>query len=179
MARGVHPRELYAARDAGVVVELSRGVFRRADAPLATYPDLLAVAYRAPRGIVCCVSAAVAHDLTDELPAAVQVAVPRPARAPRIEFPPTEVLRFDAGTFELGLASVEAAPGEQVRIYGPVRTVVDLMRLRYRFGEPVAHAALQRYARRADAHPAKLLELAKALGVYGPVRRAFDVVSAG
>jgi hypothetical protein len=29
---GVHPRDLYAGRDSGVLVELSRGVFRRADA---------------------------------------------------------------------------------------------------------------------------------------------------
>ena len=48
-----------------------RGVFRRVDAPFASYPDLLAVAYRAPRAIMCCVSAA-AVNLTDELPAAVQ-----------------------------------------------------------------------------------------------------------
>ena len=35
-AAGVHPRELYSGRDTGAYVELSRGVFRRADAPAAT-----------------------------------------------------------------------------------------------------------------------------------------------
>lgn len=38
-------------------------------------PDALGVAYRAPVAIVCCVSALVVHDLTDEIPKAVQVAV--------------------------------------------------------------------------------------------------------
>jgi hypothetical protein len=51
---------------------LSRGVFRQADAPLASYPDFLAVARRVPRAIVCLVSAAAVHDLADEIPAAVQ-----------------------------------------------------------------------------------------------------------
>jgi len=179
LARGIHPRDLYASRDSGMLVELSRGVFRRADAPPASYPDLLAVAYRAPRGIVCCVSAAAVHDLTDQIPAAVQVAVPKPARPPRIAFPPTEVFRFDVDTFELGLSSVVAAPGEAVRIYDPARTVVDVMRLRHRLGVPVANAALQRYLRRRDARPAVLLRLAAALDVYGPVRHAVDVASAG
>lgn len=179
LARGIHPRHLYASRDAGQIIELSRGVFRRADAPPASYPDLLAVAYRVPRGIVCCVSAAEVHGLSDELPRNVQVAVPSASRPPRIAYPPTEVFRFNLDTFELGLSRVEAAPDEPVRIYDPARTVVDLMRLRHRLGEPLAHAALQRYLRRRDAHAAMLLRLAAKLEVYGPVQRALDVASAG
>lgn len=178
-ACGVHPRQLYRWRDRGDIMELSRGVFRRVDASLASYPDLLAVAYRAPRAIVCCVSAAAVHDLTDELPAAVQIAVPSRDRPPRIAYPPTQVFRFDAATFEFGLSSVDAAEGEPVRIYDPVRTVVDLMRLRHRLGEPLAHAALHRYLRRSDTAPAQLLQVATALSVYGPVQRAIDVASAG
>lgn len=177
--RGVHPRVLYRWRDDGEIVELSRGVFRRADAPPASYPDLLAVAYRAPRAVVCCVSAAAVHDLTDQLPVAVQIAVPTRDRPPRIAYPPTEVLRFATDTFEVGLTAVEAAPAEQVRIYDPARTIVDLMRLRHRLGEPLAHAALHRYLRRPDARPGELLRLADTLGAQGPVRRALDVATAG
>ncbi|MBS3940168.1 MAG: type IV toxin-antitoxin system AbiEi family antitoxin domain-containing protein [Actinobacteria bacterium] len=177
--RGVHPRVLYRGRDDGEVIELSRGVFRRADAAPASYPDLLAVAYRAPRAVVCCVSAAAVHDLTDQLPASVQIAVPTHDRPPRITYPSTEVFRFDADTFEVGLTAIEAAPGEPVRIYDPARTVVDLMRLRHRLGEPLAHAALHRYLRRSDARPGELLRLADVLGVQGPLRRALDVATAG
>jgi predicted transcriptional regulator of viral defense system len=178
MAHGVHPRALYAWRDNGEIIELSRGVFRRADAPPASYPDLLAVAYRSSVAIVCCRSAAAVHDLSDEIPPAVQIAVPTRHRPPQIAYPRTEVFRFDAASFELGLSRVEAAPDEWVRIYDPARTVVDLMRLRGRFGEPLAHAALQRYLRRRDARPAELLRLASALDVHGPVRRALDVAMA-
>lgn len=128
---------------------------------------------------MCCVSAAAAHDLTDEMPAAVQIAVPTQDRRPRISYPPTEVFRFDTNTFELGLSSVETAQGEHVRIYDPARTVVDLMRLRHRLGEPVAHSALYRYLRRRDAQPSQVLRLAAMLDVYGPVRLALDVASAG
>lgn len=177
--RGVHPRVLYRWRDGGEITELSRGVFRRADAPPASYPDLLAVAYRSPRAIVCCVSAAAVHDLTDQFPVAVQIAVPTRARPPRISYPSTQAFRFDASTFEVGLSTVEAAPGEQVRIYGPARAVVDLMRLRHRLGEPLAHGALHRYLRHPDARPGELLRLADALGAQGPVQRALDVATAG
>jgi hypothetical protein len=105
--------------------------------------------------------------------------VPKPSRPPNITFPPTRIFRFDAEAFELGLSSVEAAPGELIRIYDPARTVVDLMRLRHRLGEPVALAALRRYLRRRDAQPAALLRLAAALDVYDPVRLAVDIARAG
>jgi hypothetical protein len=178
LARGLHPRDLYGARDCGDIVELSRGVFRRADAPPASYPDLLAVAYRAPRAIVCCVSAAAVYDLTDVLPRRVQIAVTIRDRPPRISYPDTEVFRFSAGTFDLGVSTIEAAPGEPVRIYDPARTVVDLMRLRHRLGEPLAHGALRRYLRRPDAQPGLLMRLATTLDVRQPLRLALDVASA-
>jgi len=177
-ARGVHPRDLYGWRDSGDVVELSRGVFRQSDAEAASLPDLLAVAYRAPRAIVCCVSAAAVHGLTDELPAAVQIAVPARAHPPRIEYPPTSVFRFDEATFEVGMSHVDAAPGERVRIYDAARTVVDLIRLRHRLGEPIAFGALNRYLHVRGARPGQLLEYADRLDALGPVARALDVANA-
>jgi predicted transcriptional regulator of viral defense system len=177
-ARGVHPRDLYAWRDSGEVVELSRGVFRRADAEAASWPDLLAVAYRAPHAIVCCVSAAAVHGLTDELPGAVQIAVAARSHPPRIEYPPTSVFRFDEATFEIGVSQVDAAPGEPVRIYDAARTVVDLIRLRHRLGEPIAFGALNRYLRVSGARPGLLLQYAERLDAFGPVARALEVANA-
>ncbi|TWP49293.1 type IV toxin-antitoxin system AbiEi family antitoxin domain-containing protein [Lentzea tibetensis] len=178
LGSGMHRRDLYGLRDEGALVELSRGVFRKADAPTPTWPDLLAVSLRAPAAVVCCVSAAVVHDLTDEIPREVQIAVSREQRPPRIEHPPTEVFRFSPATFESGLTHVEAAPGEEVRVYSPERTVVDLMRLRSRLGEPLALSALRRYLRGRSARPGEVLALARTLGVLGPVRTAVDAVIA-
>lgn len=176
---GVHPRDLYAWRDRGDVVELSRGVFRRGDAPAPSFPDALAVAHRAPRAVVCCLSAAAIHELTDDLLPAVQIAVPNGTHPPRIDHPPTTVFRFEASTFTLGVSAFEAAPGEQVRVYDAARTVIDLMRLRHRFGEPAAYSALRRYLSSARPRVALLLDYAADLGVFGPVRVALDIATAG
>lgn len=173
---GTHPRQLYAWRDTGEIIELTRGVFRRADSPAPTYPDLLAVTHRAPGAVACLLTAASVHDLTDDIPPAVQIAVPRTSYRPRISYPPVEVFRFDAGSFDLGLDTVEAAAGEPVRIYGAERTVIDLMRLRRRIGEPTALIALRRYLSRRTSRPGDLLDLARALDVLGPTRAALDVL---
>lgn len=174
--RGVHSRDLYRWRDEGDIIELSRGVFRRADAPAASRPDELAVARRAPHAIVCCLSAAALHDLTDEIPRTVQIAVALGRTPPRIDHPPVQVFRFKPATFELGLTGFEAAPGESVRIYDQARTVVDLVRLRHRLGEPLAYAALNRYLSRPDGNRRPLLTYAAKLGAERAVRAALDVI---
>lgn len=107
-----------------------------------------------------------------------QIAVPKGSHPPRIDHPLIKVFRFEEDTFELGLTELEAAPGEPVRVYDAARTVVDLMRLRHRLGEPLAHAAMFRYLRLPGARPGVLLDYAAALDVLGPMRRALDVASA-
>ncbi|MGH3929766.1 MAG: hypothetical protein ACRDTF_07290 [Pseudonocardiaceae bacterium] len=62
---GLWRRDLYLLRDAGVVNEVSRGVYRKADAPETAHLDLLAVAHRAPLAVVCLISALAVHELTD------------------------------------------------------------------------------------------------------------------
>ena len=148
------------------------------DAADASHPELLGVAHRAPVAVICLVSAAALDDLTDELPLAVQIALPRGARSPRITHPPVEVFHFDVSTFQLGLGEVEAAPGERVRAHTAARTVVDLMRFRRRIGEPLALGALRRYLTSIGARPGLLLELARPLDVLGPVQAAVDVLEA-
>jgi len=177
-AAGLPGISLLRLRDAGGVIELSRGVFRGADAPAPTYPDLLALSVRAPAGIICAVSAAAVHGLTDELPARVQIAIARGTHRPQVNYPPTRVFTFNAGTFELGLSEVEAAPGEWVRVYDAARTVVDLMKLRKQVGESVALIVLRRYLAAPDAEPGRVLEIARSLKVFGPVRTAVDVATA-
>jgi predicted transcriptional regulator of viral defense system len=175
---GVHTRNLYRWRDDGQLVELSRGVFRQSDAPEASFPELLAVAFRAPNAVACLMTAAYVHDLLDEIPSAVQIAVPRRSRAPRISYPAVEVFHFDSASFELGLESFEVALGEHVRLYGPARTVVDLFRFRRLMGEPSAYIALRRYLAAPGTRPRDLLDLSGALNVLGPVRAAVDVLLA-
>lgn len=54
---GIHPRTLYAMRDAGLIVPIGRGLYRLADAPPLSHPDLVVVAQQVPRAVVCLVSA--------------------------------------------------------------------------------------------------------------------------
>jgi hypothetical protein len=49
---GIHPRILYAMREAGIVERLSRGAYRLADLPPLSNQDLVTVSLRVPNGVV-------------------------------------------------------------------------------------------------------------------------------
>jgi predicted transcriptional regulator of viral defense system len=162
---GARWEDLYRLRDSGELIELSRGVFRVADAPATAYLDLVAVCRRAPEGMVCLNSAASFWDLSDEMPDAVHLAIARGRHRPKIVFPPTRVHVFAAATFSLGRTVEKIESGETIAISSPERTVVDLMRLRSRVGRDLALGALRRYLQGGEANPGELLALARRLRV--------------
>jgi len=174
---GVHPRDLYALRDDGFLVELSRGVFRLADAEIGSYLDLVAISRRSPQGAICLNSALSFWDLTDEVPGEVHLAVPRGSHRPSIDYPPTRVHVFAQGTFDLERERVRLESDEEIYIYSPKRSVVDAMRLRSQVGTSVAYEALRRYLRGPGASPGDLLRLARQLRAGGPVADALEVLT--
>jgi len=162
---GARWEDLYRLRDEGALIELSRGIYRVADAPATAHLDLIAVCRRVPDGTICLNSAASFWDLTDEIPGAVDVAVARGKHRPRIAYPTTRVHVFAADTFALGRVHQPLESSEAITVSSKERTVVDLLRLRARVGRDVALSALRAYLREGDAKPGKLLELALQLRI--------------
>lgn len=165
IASGARWEDLYRLRDGGELIELSRGIYRVADAPATAYLDLLAVCRRAPNGMICLNSAASFWDLSDEMPDAVHLAIARGKHRPRIAYPTTRVHVFAAATFSLGLSVETIDSGETIAISSRERTVADLMRLRSRVGSDLALGALRRYLQGDHARPAELLALARRLRI--------------
>jgi predicted transcriptional regulator of viral defense system len=175
-AAGVSRYTTYAWRDAGMIIELGRGVYRKANAPETAHLDLLAATKRAPRAIICLVSALAIHDLTDEIPPAVQLAVPRGVHPPQISYPVVEFSRFDPKTFELGQERFEAAPGEFVPVYSAERTLADCMRLRHRIGDAVAIRALRSYLSKHPNRAGDLMAVGRQLGDASALAKTIQVV---
>jgi predicted transcriptional regulator of viral defense system len=159
---GIHPRELYALRDAGELEAVTRGVYRLASAPIPGHFDLLIVAARAPNAVVCLVSALAFHDLTDEIPHEVSIAIPRGAATPRMETPPLQIHRFSDVAYRLDVEHHELE-GVDVKIYSAAKSIVDAFRFRNRLGEDVAIKALAEGIRTRRVRPGAVLELATKL----------------
>ena len=83
--QGIHPRTLYAMRNSGEIQSLSRGLYRLADLPPLSNPDLVIVARKFPQAVICLVSALAFHELTTQVPHAIDVALPSRAECPVLD----------------------------------------------------------------------------------------------
>jgi predicted transcriptional regulator of viral defense system len=157
---GIHSRTLRQLREEGLVEQLSRGVYRLSSLPPLTNPDLVTVALRIPRAVVCLVSALSYHDATSEVPHTVHIALPRNTNTPALRFPPIQVCRFSGASLTEGVERVQI-DDVTVQIFNLPKTVVDCFRLRNKIGTEVAVEALQQATRRKGVSPTEILHYAR------------------
>ena len=166
---GVHPRTLYAMRDAGTLEQLGRGLYRLADLPPLGNPDLVALALRVPDGVLCLLSALAVHEITTQIPHEVHVALKRGAEPPRLEHPPVRVFWFTGKAFTEGVETHEL-DGVGARVYGPAKTVADCFKYRNKLGLDVALEALKLYLREKRGRPDDLVRFARVCRVEKVMR---------
>lgn len=166
---GVHPRTLYAMRDAGVLEWLGRGVYRLADLPPLGSPDLVTVALRVPEGVLCLISALAFHEITTQIPHEVYLALKRGAEPPRLEHPPVRVFWFTGRAFSEGIEACEL-DGVTVRAYAAAKTVADCFKYRNKLGLDTALEALKLYLREKRGSPDELVRFARVCRVERVMR---------
>jgi predicted transcriptional regulator of viral defense system len=168
LAAGIHPRTLYAMRDAGEIEMLARGVYRLAGMGPMGNPDLATVGKRVPHGVICLISALAFHELTTQVPHEVHLAISRTARRPRAAYPPLRVYRFSKSALEAGIET-HNIDGVAVRIYNPEKTLADCFKYRSKIGMEVVLEALRAYRRRHRGF-GRVLEYAKVCRVERGMR---------
>ncbi len=140
--RGISRYMLYALRDAGIVEQVSRGVYRLSELPPLCNPDFVTVALRYPGAVICLVSALSYHTITTQIPHRVFVAVSRTSRPPSLEYPPLNVHRFSEPAFSSGIEE-HLIDGVPVNIYSPEKTLADCFKFRNTIGMDVVLEALK------------------------------------
>lgn len=166
---GIHPRTLYALRDSGLVQQLSRGLYRLADLPPLSHPDLVVVARKLPQAVVCLVSALAYHGLTTQIPHAVDVALRNKSRRPALRYPPLRVFWFSGPAWSEGV-EVYPIDGTPVRLYAPEKSVADAFKYRRKLGMDIALEALRLYCARTDVQVDALLRYARICRVEEIIR---------
>ncbi len=144
---GVHPRTLYALRDSGEIEQVGRGLYRLSTAPPLSSPDLVPIAIRIPRAVVCLISALAHHGLTTQVPHAIDLALPSHAQIPKIDGIPLRVFWYSEPSFSAGI-EVITIDDAMVQIYSPEKTVADCFKYRNKIGLDVAIEALRTYRER-------------------------------
>ncbi len=167
---GIHPQTLYALRDAGAIEPIERGLYRLADLPPLSNPDLVAVASKIPQAVICLISALSFHNLTDQVPHVVDIAIAGHAERPRLKQPPIRVFWYSGQTLTAGV-EVHEIDGVAVKIFCPEKSIADAFKRRNKIGFDVALEALKAYRqqhKRIEVN--KLLHYARICRVEGVMR---------
>ena len=146
---GLTRQALYRLRDRGVLQQVGPGLFRAPQVEPTQHQTLVEVCLRAPRGVVCLLSALRFHDIGTQLPPEVWLALPLGAWQPRIAEWGVRFLHFSGDAYATGIEH-HTVGGADVRVYGVAKTVADCFKFRNQIGLDVAMEAL-REAGRAKA----------------------------
>ncbi|WP_101947338.1 hypothetical protein [Mycobacterium sp. 3519A] len=166
---------LFRAARAGRFDRIARGIYLPANAS-ATDWDQIEAATRRPDATICLTSALSYHDLTDAIPAALDVAIPRGSRTPAS----TGAIawhQFDRATFEAGREHITIpGSGQMIWIYSPERSVADAFRLRGEVGYELGRDALREWLRRGGKQ-GRLMDIASRLPrAKSPVLQALEML---
>jgi predicted transcriptional regulator of viral defense system len=171
IAAGISPKTFYTMRDQGILVQMSRGLYRLADGPLPGNPDMVTVAIRLPKAIVCLISALDYYNLTEQIPHFIYIALPQDAEMPRFNHPPLQIIWPSERIYQAGIQEV-TLDNTSVKIYDPEKTITDCFKYRNKFGLDVAIDAIQRYFNQPSSQ-----QNLKALMNYAKLNRVDKIIT--
>lgn len=169
LSQGISRYMLYSLLDRGLIERVSRGVYRLADLPPIGNLDLVTVALRFPKAVICLVSALAYHGLTTQIPHEVTIAVPRNSRVPSLDFPPVRTHKFSEPAFYAGIEEHQI-DGVSVRIYSPEKTLADCFKFRNKIGMDIVLEALKSYKSSKRSELDTVLKYAKICRVEKAIR---------
>ena len=141
---GIASKTFYTMRDMGILIQLSRGLYRLVDASPSGNPDLLTVSLKYPKAVICLISALDYYNLTEQIPRFVYIALPRDAEQPRNEHPPLLIIWLSKKMYRAGIQEV-SVDNKAVKIYTIEKTITDCFKFRNKIGLDVAVDAIKRY----------------------------------
>lgn len=161
----------------GEYERIAPGTFLRVDSLDDTTAAWMAIAAKRSTATLCLLSALSLHELTDEIPRASEIAIPRGTHPVTVHYAPVSWHRFAPGTFSIGRTEHALPGGMSIGLYSPERTLIDVFRLRHAWGSDLAIEALKRWLRAREVPVTKLMTMAQNFPEAQPaLRNALEVL---
>ncbi|MFT0846679.1 type IV toxin-antitoxin system AbiEi family antitoxin domain-containing protein [Actinomycetaceae bacterium L2_0104] len=163
--------------ESGEFERIAPGLFLRSELTDDTTAAWIAIATKRPNATLCLLTALSLHELTDEIPARSDIAIPRGTQPVTVHHAPIAWHRFDTETFDIGRAEHRLPGGSSIGLYAAERTLIDLFRLRHAWGSDLALDSLKRWLRGRGNSPGSLLTMAECFPKARPaIHHALEVL---
>ncbi len=157
-----------AVRD-GEIIRAGRGLYQLPDGGDSAHIALAEVSKRIPDGVICLVSALAYHDLTDQMPRQVWVAIGAKDWAPKVDYPKVRIVRLREPYLGYGVEHHTIA-GVGVAIYSVAKSLADAFRNARLVDRSVAIESLRSAIDQRKATPAEIAQAAKDCGAWKIMR---------
>ncbi len=127
---------------AGKLERTGRGIYALPGRPSSAHRSLAEISLRAPRGVVCLLSALRVHEIGTQAPFEVWLALPAGVLPPRLNSPAIRVVRMSGDSLTQGIERIEV-DGVKVPVFNAAKTIADCFKFRNKIGLDVALEALR------------------------------------
>ena len=164
-AAGIAATTVSRAVAEGAVMRVGRGLYQLADTAVDSAQSLAEASKRVPKGVVCLISALAFHELTDQMPRRVWIAIGAKAWTPKVDYPRLRIVRFRPPNLEYGVEQHNVS-GVSVPIYSVTKSLADAFRNPKLVDRSVAIECLRNAVQQNKASPADIAQTATACGAW-------------
>ncbi len=176
-SQGLTRHDLNRLIESGEFERIAPGLFLRSGLTDDTTAAWIAIAAKKTDATLCLLTALSLHELTDEIPARSNIAIPRGTHPVIVHHAPISWHHFDADTFTIGRTDHALPDGSSIGLYSAERTLIDLFRLRHAWGSDLALGALKQWLGERGNSPASLLTMAEEFPKARPaIQHALEVL---
>ncbi|MCP4298612.1 MAG: transcriptional regulator [Proteobacteria bacterium] len=166
---GITRYMLYSMYNRGILEKVTRGIYRLKELGPISNPDLVTVAIRYPKVVICLVSALAFHEMTTQIPHEVSVSVLKDSRRVDIQSPPVKTHKFSKASYEAGIEEFKI-DGVVVRMYNPEKSLADCFKFRNKIGMDIFLEAIKLYKSRFKPKLSDIMRYAKICRVDSLIR---------
>ena len=176
-AIGISGTAISRARDEGILIRLSRGLYTRPDANMDTHFQLAEISKRYPHGVICLVSALSFYGVTDQLPTQIWMAIKKDGRKPKSGFPKIRSVRFREPYYSEDIIH-HSISEVNVPMYTLEKTLADAFRNPKLVDRSVAIEALKSALAERKSTPSKIAQAAKAYSAWNQMAPYLEALTA-
>jgi predicted transcriptional regulator of viral defense system len=142
-AQGGSPQLLIKLEQSGKLQRVSRGLYSLPNSEATQPQTLIELCRRAPKAVVCLLSAQQFHGIGTQLPFEVWIALPEATQKPALDYPTLSISRLRGDAYTEGI-EITVEQGSTIRDYSVAKTVTDCFKFCHKVGLDVALEALKK-----------------------------------
>lgn len=172
---GFKKAALKAALNSGSISRIDRGLYKTVVGSSVAVPDIVVASIKAPKGVMCLISALAFHEATDEIPRHVEMAIRRGAHVNKINYPPMKFYRFAPEAWKAGVEE-RNIESHKVKVYNLAKTIADCFKFRNKIGIGVAREALKTAITEKRILPTEIMRYAKICRVANVIKPVLEAM---